>query len=88
MDAYSGYNQILMYPLMMRAPPLSQIEAYITKYDALWLEKRRATCQRLVNKMFTNVIGKKIEVYLNDMLVKSLKMDNHMAHLNETFQIL
>lgn len=38
--------------------------------------------------MFVNLIGKTIEVYVDNMLVKSLKADDHMTHLNETFQIL
>ena len=44
--------------------------------------------QRLVNEMFTKLIGKSMEVYVDDMLVKSLHADLHIEHLEETFQML
>jgi len=47
-----------------------------------------ATYQRLVNKMFEKQIGKTMEVYIDDMLVKSLNTCNHLKHLQETFDIL
>ena len=47
-----------------------------------------ATNQRLVNKMFQKQIGQSMEVYIDDMLVKSVKAELHVAHLAESFQIL
>lgn len=38
--------------------------------------------------MFANLIGKIVEVYVDDKLVKSLKMEDHVKHLSEAFQIL
>ena len=35
------------------------------------LKNAGATCQRLVNKMFSKHIGRNMEVYMDDMLVKS-----------------
>lgn len=52
------------------------------------LKKVGATYQRLVNKMFEKYIGKKIEVYIDDMLVKSLNERDHLKHLQQTFHIL
>ncbi|XP_022864597.1 uncharacterized protein LOC111384542 [Olea europaea var. sylvestris] len=43
---------------------------------------------KLVNKMFMDLIGKTMEVYADDMLVKSLEAKDHITHLNSTFQIL
>ena len=37
-----------------------------------------ATYQRLVNMMFSDQIGKTMEVYVNDMLVKSKNVDDYM----------
>ena len=45
-----------------------------------------ATYQRLVNKMFQKQIGTSMEVYIYDMLVKSIKAELHVAHLAESFQ--
>ena len=47
-----------------------------------------ATYQRLVNKMFQKHIGASMEVYIDDMLVKSVKAELHAAHLAESFQVL
>ena len=47
-----------------------------------------ATYQRLVNKMFQKQIGASMEVYIDDILVKSVKAKLHVAHLTESFQDL
>ena len=47
-----------------------------------------ATYQRLVNKMFQKRIGASMEVYIDDMLVKSTTAELHIAHLSEAFKIL
>ena len=52
------------------------------------LKNAGATYQRLVNKMFQKQIGASMEVYINDMLVKSVKAELHVAHLAESFQVL
>lgn len=33
--------------------------------------------------MFANLIGKMVEVYVDDMLVKFLKTEDYVKHLNE-----
>ena len=50
------------------------------------LKNAGATYQRLVNKMFHNQIGRNVEVYVDDMLVKSKENEDHPADLKETFQ--
>jgi hypothetical protein len=52
------------------------------------LKNAGATYQRLVNKMFRDQIGRKVEVYVDDMLVKSRKATNHLTDLEETFNTL
>ena len=52
------------------------------------LKNAGATCQRLVNKMFQKQIGASKEVYIDDMLVKSIKAELHIIHLAKAFQIL
>ena len=52
------------------------------------LKNAGATYQRLVNKMFQKQIGASMEVYIDDMLVKSIKVELHVAHLAESFQVL
>ena len=52
------------------------------------LKNTRATYQRLVNMMFANQIGKTIEIYIDDILVKSKQSQDHISHLSMTFHIL
>ena len=47
-----------------------------------------ATYQRLMNKMFAHQIGRNVQVYVDDMLVKSIREDDHLGDLKETFDIL
>lgn len=47
-----------------------------------------ATYQRLVTKMFAHQLGKSMEVYIDDMLVKSASQDDHVVHLTDCFAIL
>ena len=51
------------------------------------LKNDGATYQRLVNKMFQKHIGASMEVYIDDMLVKSVKAELHVDHLAESFQV-
>ena len=52
------------------------------------LKNARATYQRLMNKMFTHQIGRNVQVYIDDMLVKSLRKNDHLNDLQETFDTL
>lgn len=47
-----------------------------------------ATYQRLVNRMFAPQIRRNMEVYVDDMLVKSKSKDHHLGDLRETFETL
>ena len=47
-----------------------------------------ATYQRLINKMFAYQIGRNIQVYVDNMLVKSRREDDHLNDLKETFDTL
>ena len=52
------------------------------------LKNAEATSQRLVNHMFRPQIGQNVEVYVDDMLVKSLDEGKHLDDLQETFNTL
>ena len=47
-----------------------------------------ATYQRLMNKMFAQQIRRNVQVYVDDMLVKSQREENHLEDLKETFNTL
>ncbi|KAF8108597.1 hypothetical protein N665_0107s0019 [Sinapis alba] len=52
------------------------------------LKKTGSTYQRLVNMMFAEKIGQTIEIYIDDMLVKSLEAEEHISHLHQAFSTL
>jgi hypothetical protein len=52
------------------------------------LKNAEATYQRLVNRMFGDQIGRNVEIYVDDMLVKSRKAISHLADREETFNTL
>ena len=82
-DAYFGYNQILMYkPDEEHTSFITNRGFYCYKAMPFDLKNAGATYQRLVNRMFMDLIGKSIEVYVYDMLVKSKMVGDHIEHLN------
>ncbi|XP_070026443.1 uncharacterized protein [Nicotiana sylvestris] len=61
---------------------------YCYKVMPFGLKNVGATYQRLVTKIFQEHLGKTMEVYIDDMLVKSQQVGDHIQHLFDTFQIL
>ena len=47
-----------------------------------------AMYQRLMNKVFADKIGRLMEVYVDDMLVKSPTIEQHIKDLPDTFAFL
>ena len=52
------------------------------------LKSAGAMYQRLMNKIFTQQIGRNVRVYVDDMLVKSRMEEDHLQDLRETFNTL
>ncbi|KAM2519608.1 hypothetical protein ACFX1W_000213 [Malus domestica] len=89
MDAYLGCNQILLNPLDQEYTAFTTDRGlYCYKVMPFGLKNAGATYPRLVNSMFAEQIGKNMEVYVDDMLVKSKHADQHITNLSETFTIL
>ena len=89
MDAYSGYNQSPVYNFDQEHTSfITNRGMYYYKVMSFGSLNEWATYQRLVNMMFRDQIGKIIEVYVDDMLVKSKNDDDHVKHLGEMFAVL
>ena len=89
MDAFSGYNQISMDPDNQENTSfITGQGTYYYRVMPFGLKNARATYQRMVNRMFQKQIGISMEVYIDDMLVKSTTAKLYIAHLAEAFQIL
>lgn len=52
------------------------------------LKNIRALFQRLVNKLFWDLIGHSMEIYMDDMIIKSNHTKDYISNLSETFDIL
>ncbi|GMH20140.1 hypothetical protein Nepgr_021981 [Nepenthes gracilis] len=87
MDAYSGYNQIRMDSNDEEHTSFMTDQGiYYYKVISFGLKNAEATYQRLANKVFESQIGRNMEVYVDDILVKSQLADDHVHDLGETFQ--
>ena len=89
MDAFSGYNQIKMDEEdQEKTAFITSQGLYCYKVMPFELKNAGATYQRLVNKMFNKKISRNMEVYVDDMLVKSKEELAHLDDLRETFATL
>ena len=88
-DAFSGYNQIRMDKVDQEKTSFVTSQGLFC-YEVMpfGLKNAGATYQLLVNHMFRPQIGRNIEVYVDDMLVKSLDEGKHLDDLQETYNTL
>ena len=89
LDAFSGYHQIPMHS------PDAEKTSFITHHELFYynvmpcgLKNIEATYQRLETKMFRPLLKKTMEVYIDDMLIKSKERPDHVAHLQQVFDLL
>ena len=52
------------------------------------LKNAGSTYQRMMTKMFEPQLGKNVEVYIDDMVVKSKLVFEHVGNLTNIFEIL
>ncbi|XP_014506403.1 uncharacterized protein LOC106766164 [Vigna radiata var. radiata] len=84
LDAYSGYNQIPMYrPDQEKTAFITERSNYCYEVMPFGLKNVGATYQRLMDKVFQNQIGKCMEVYVDDMVVRSRSVEEHLRDLEE-----
>ena len=89
MDAFSGYNQIRMHEDdQEKTLFVTNQGLFCNKVMPFGLKNAGATYQRLMNRMFAPQIGRNVQVYVDDMLVKSRREEDHLKDLRETFDTL
>ena len=89
MDAFSRYNQIRMNEAdQEKTSFVTNQGLFCYKVMPFGLKNAGVTYQRLVNHMFRPQIGRNVEVYVDDMLVKSQDEGRHLDDLQETFDTL
>ena len=82
LDAFQGYHQI---PLTLddqeKTVFVTPIGNYHYKVMLFGLKNARSTYQRMMTRMFESLLGKNIEIYINDMVVKSIMVSEHLGDL-------
>ena len=73
MDVFSGYNQIIMEETNQEKTSFVTSQGlFYFRVMPVGLKNARVTYSRLRNKMFAHQIGRNVQVYIDDMLVKSI----------------
>ena len=89
MDAFSRYNRIQMAEEDQEKMPFITNQGFCCyRVIPFGLKNVGATYQRLVNQMFNKQIERNVEVYVNDMLIKSKEEKDHLDDLKEMFNTL
>ena len=89
MDAFSGYNQIRMHEDDQEKTSFVTSQGlFCYRVMPFGLKNAGVTYQRLMNRMFAPQIGRNVQVYVDDMLVKSRREEDHLEDLKVTFDTL
>ena len=67
---------------------VTPIGNYYYKLMSFGLKNVRDTYQRMITRMFEPQLGKSIEIYMDDMVVKSKLESEHINDLSNIFEIL
>ena len=89
LDAFSGYHQI---PMALtdeeKTAFITPHGLYCYKVMPFRLKNAGATYQRLMTKIFKPLVGRTVEVYIDDIVVKSKTREEHAHHLQKVFHLL
>ena len=89
LDAFQGYHQIpLASDDQEKTAFVTPIGNYHYKVMPFGLKNAGSTYQRMMTKMFKPQLGRSIEVYIDDMVVKSKVVSEHVEDLTNIFGIL
>ena len=89
LDAFQGYHQIsLSLDDQEKTTFVTPTGNFHYKMMSFILKNAGSTYQRMMTKMFEPQLGKSIEVYIDDMVVKSKMVSEHVGDLGNIFEIL
>jgi hypothetical protein len=89
LDAYSGYHQIKMKESDQLATSfITPFGMYCYTTMPFGLRNAVATYQRCMNHVFGEHIGKTVEAYVDDIVVKTRKVSDLLSDLEITFRCL
>lgn len=86
LDCYSGYHQIrLKESDCLKTSFITPFGAYCYITMPFGLKNAGATYQRMIQRCFSTQIGRNVEAYVDDVVVKTKQKDDLIADLEETF---
>ena len=89
LDAFQGYHQIpLATDDKEKTAFVTLVGNYHYKVMPFGLKNAGSTYQRMMTKMFELQLDKNVEVYIDDMVVKSKLVSKHLTNLSSIFEIL
>ena len=89
LDAFQGYHQILLASKdQEKMAFVTPIGNYHYKVMPFGLKNAGYTYQKMMTKMFEPQLGKNIEIYIDDMVVKSQEVSDHVDDLGNIFGTL
>ena len=87
MDGFSRYNQIKMAPKdMTKTTFTTKWGIYCYTVMLFGLKNARATYQRMAIALLHDTMHNEVEVYINDMIVKSKDRGSHATNLRKFFK--
>ncbi|RVW92567.1 Transposon Ty3-G Gag-Pol polyprotein [Vitis vinifera] len=87
MDGFSGYNQILMaLEDMEKTSFITEWGTYCYRVMPFGLKNAGATYQRAATALFHDMMHRDVEVYVDDMTLKSRDRADHLAALQRFFE--
>jgi hypothetical protein len=89
MDGNASYNQIFMAPedihkTAFRVPSAVGLFEYVVM--TFGLKNAGATYQRAMNYIYHDLIGRLVEIYIDDVVVKSTSTGGHLGVLRHVFE--
>ena len=89
LDVFQGYQQIALATKNQEKTSFISPEAnYHYTVNSFGFKNARATYQRMMTRMFRKKIGNMVEVYIDDMVVKSKEDQRHVSDLANIFEVL
>ena len=78
MDGFSSYNQIMMAPEDMENTSfITELGTYCYRVMSFGLKNSGANYQRAATTLFHDMMHRDVEVYVDDMIVKSRDREDH-----------
>ena len=89
LDTFQGYHQIpLATDDQEKTAFITPVRNYHYKVMPFGLKNAGSTYQRMMTKMFEPQLGKNVEVYIDDKVIKSKLVSEHLVDLANIFEIL